>query len=215
LTTVSSTLITEQPSEHVRLTRLPNGVRVVSDAMPGLGTVSVGIWVATGARYEPDFLNGAAHMLEHMVFKGTATRSAIQIASEIEAVGGQMNAYTTRDTTAFYVRLLSGDLPLAVDVLSDLLLAPTIDAAELDRERQVIIQEIGMTEDTPDDLIHDLFQEQAYPGQALGRPILGSRDTVRSISRDALQDYLSRNYAAGRLVGDLPDRAGYDLAVAD
>ena len=146
-----------------------------------------------------------------------------------------MNAYTTRDTTAFYVRLLSGDLPLAVDVLSDLLLAPTLDPTELDRERQVIIQEIGMTEDTPDDLIHDLFQGQAYPGQALGRPILGSRETVRSISRDALRDYLSRNYAAGRLViaaagdvdheafvdmvgerfGDLPDREGFDMALAD
>ena len=235
MTATTSKPVTEQPSETVRLTRLANGVRVISDAMPGLGTVSVGIWVATGARYEPEFLNGAAHMLEHMVFKGTATRSAIQIASDIEAVGGQMNAYTTRDTTAFYVRLLSGDLPLAVDVLSDLLLAPTLDPTELDRERQVIIQEIGMTEDTPDDLIHDLFQGQAYPGQALGRPILGSRETVRSISRDALRDYLSRNYAAGRLViaaagdvdheafvdmvgerfGDLPDREGFDMALAD
>ena len=226
---------TEQITETLTLTRLDNGVRIVTDNMPGLGTVSVGIWVATGARFEPDVLNGAAHMLEHMVFKGTAKRSAIQIASDIEAVGGQMNAYTTRDSTAFYVRLLADDLPLAVDVLSDLLIAPTLDAAELDRERQVIIQEIGMTEDTPDDLIHDLFQTRAYPDQALGRPILGSRDTVSSISRDALQDYLARNYAAGRLViaaagdvdharfvemvaGRFADRAqhdGYPMASAD
>ena len=191
---------TEQINETLNLTRLDNGVRVLTDNMPGLGTVSVGIWVATGARFEPGELNGAAHMLEHMVFKGTAKRSAVQIASDVEAVGGQMNAYTTRDSTAFYIRLLADDLPLAVDVLSDLLLAPTLDAQELDRERQVIIQEIGMTEDTPDDLIHDLFQTRAYPDQALGRPILGSRETVGSISRDALQDYLSRNYAAGRIV---------------
>lgn len=211
-------MTTEQITETLALTRLDNGVRIVTDNMPGLGTVSVGIWVATGARFEPDALNGAAHMLEHMVFKGTAKRSAVQIASDIEAVGGQMNAYTTRDSTAFYVRLLAEDLPLAVDVLSDLLIAPTLDAAELDRERQVIIQEIGMTEDTPDDLIHDLFQTRAYPDQALGRPILGSRDTVSSISRDALQDYLARNYAAGRLViaaaGDV-DHARFVEMVAD
>ncbi|MEO0391740.1 MAG: pitrilysin family protein [Pseudomonadota bacterium] len=226
---------TEQITETVRLTRLANGVRVMTDNMPGLGTVSVGIWVATGARFEPDSLNGAAHMLEHMVFKGTQKRSAVQIASDIEAVGGQMNAYTTRDTTAFYVRLLSQDLPLSVDVLSDLLLTPVLDPGELDRERQVIIQEIGMTEDTPDDLIHDLFQTCAYPGQALGRPILGSRETVSTISRDALQEYLARNYSAGRLViaaaGDVDhddfvalvakrfesreSHAGYQMAQAD
>ncbi|MEM6901958.1 MAG: pitrilysin family protein [Pseudomonadota bacterium] len=229
------TTITETPNDTLKLTRLPNGVRVISDNMPGLSTVSVGIWVATGARYEPVALNGAAHMLEHMVFKGTSSRSAVQIASEVEAVGGQMNAYTTRDTTAFYIRLMAGDLPMAVDVLTDLLLNPTLDQEELDRERQVIIQEIGMTEDTPDDLIHDLFQATAYPDQALGRPILGSRETVRSISRDDLRDYLQKNYAAGRLVfsaagdvdhdrlvemvaaklGDLPAPKGYDWAPAN
>jgi len=227
--------MTVAANETVKVTRLDNGVRVISDRMPGLSTVSVGIWVATGARYEPLALNGAAHMLEHMVFKGTNRRSAAMIASEVEAVGGQMNAYTTRDTTAFYIRLMSRDLPLAVDVLADLLREPVLDQSELDRERQVIIQEIGMTEDTPDDLIHDLFQERAYPGQALGRPILGSRDTVLSISRDGLRDYLMRNYSAGRLLvaaagdvehdklvalvaerlGDLPQNDGYELETAN
>lgn len=205
---------TSQPSETARLTRLPNGVRIMSDVMPGLKTVSLGIWVATGARFEPLALNGAAHMLEHMVFKGAGPRNAAQIAHDIEAVGGQINAYTTRDMTAFYVRMMAEDLPLGIEVLSDLLLAPALDADELERERQVILQEIGMTEDTPDDLIHDLFQERAYPDQALGRPILGSRETVRSISRFALQDYLHRNYAADRIVVVAAGAVDHDRLVA-
>ena len=190
----------QQITENVFLTTLDNGVRVISDQMAGLATASVGIWVDCGSRYEIPALNGAAHLLEHMVFKGTTTRSAEQIAREIEAVGGQINAYTGREQTGFYVKLLAGDLPLGVDILSDLLVNPAIDQQELDKERNVVIQEIGMVEDTPDDIIYDHFQGCAFPDQGVGRPILGTRETVSSMSRDDLHGFLTRHYAANRMV---------------
>lgn len=184
----------------VTITKLTNGVRVISDRMPHVQTVSVGTWVGTGARFEPARLNGAAHLLEHMVFKGTESRSAADIAQEVEAVGGQMNAYTGRETTGFFVKLLAEDLPLGLDIVGDLLRRPVLDPGEMELERSVVIQEIGMTEDTPDDLVFDLFQEQAFPGQALGRPILGTRETVNAMQPDDLRGYMAGNYLPERLV---------------
>lgn len=183
-----------------RVTTLSNGLRVASDPMPGMRTASVGVWVGTGARSEPAAINGVAHFLEHMAFKGTATRSARHIAEEIEAVGGQLNAYTARENTAYYAKVMTDDLPLAVDIIADILINPTLDPEELERERGVILQEIGQCHDTPDDVIYDRFQEVAFPEQAMGRPVLGTVDTVRGMSRDAIRDFMTRRYAAQNMV---------------
>ncbi len=153
---------------------LPNGLRIVTDRMDGVETASIGVWVDVGTRDEPAEINGVAHLLEHMAFKGTERRSARAIAEEIETVGGHLNAYTSREHTAYYARVLKGDVPLAVDILSDILQNSVFDAEELTRERTVILQEIGQALDTPDDLIFDQFQERAYPDPGLGRPLLGS-----------------------------------------
>jgi predicted Zn-dependent peptidase len=160
-------------SETTRITTLDGGLRVATETMASVQTASVGIWVDVGARYEPPEVNGVAHMLEHMAFKGTERRNARAIAEAIEDVGGQLNAYTSREHTAYYARVLADDLPLAVDLLADILQHSTFDEDELSRERTVILQEIGQVHDTPDDLVFDLFQETAFPGQALGRSILG------------------------------------------
>lgn len=200
----------------VRLTTLPNGLRVVSDRMREVETVSVGVWIAAGSRCESPRLNGAAHFLEHMLFKGTARRSALDIAADIEAVGGQMNAYTGRDVTAFYVRLLKEDLALGLDVLADMLLAPALDTAELERERGVVLQEIAQAHDTPDDIVFDDWQETAFPDQAVGRPVLGRPDTVARLSRADIAGYRAAHYGADRMVlsasGKLEHDALVDLA---
>jgi len=138
-----------------RLTTLPNGLRIVSEAMPGLASASVGVWVQAGARHERAEQNGIAHFLEHMAFKGTATRSALQIAEEIENVGGYINAYTSRETTAYYARVLGEDVPLAMDLIADILTASSFAEADVETERGVILQEIGQALDTPDDIIFD------------------------------------------------------------
>ncbi len=180
----------------VQVTRLANGLAVASDPMVGVESVTVGVWIATGARHEPAEVNGVAHLLEHMAFKGTERRSAQAIAEEIEAVGGYLNAYTTREHTAYYARVLAGDIPLAVDILADILQHSTFEEAELERERAVILQEIGQAEDTPDDIIFDHLQAIAFPDQALGRPILGSPEIVRRLNRTVVGSYLRSRYAA-------------------
>lgn len=183
-----------------QITTLPNGLRVATVAMPSVQTASVGVWVDAGARHERPEINGVAHMLEHMAFKGTARRSARLIAEEIENVGGQLNAYTSRENTAYYARVLADDLPLAADILADILQHSTFEPEELERERGVILQEIGQTLDTPDDLIFDLFQETAFPDQSLGRSILGPADIVRGMSRDQLTGYMAEHYAPERMI---------------
>ena len=157
--------------EHLK-TLESNGFRIVSEHMPGLASASVGLWVTAGARNERAEQNGIAHFLEHMAFKGTERRNALQIAEAIEDVGGYINAYTSREVTAYYARVLEADVPLAVDVLADILLNPVFDPQEIETERGVILQEIGQALDTPDDVIFDWLQEQAYPEQAMGRTIL-------------------------------------------
>jgi predicted Zn-dependent peptidase len=183
-----------------QITTLPNGLRVVTDRMAQVETASIGVWVDVGTRNEPAAINGVAHLLEHMAFKGTERRSARAIAEEIETVGGHLNAYTSREHTAYYARVLKDDVPLAVDLLSDILQHSVFDAEELQRERTVILQEIGQALDTPDDLIFDLFQEQAYPDQGLGRPVLGQAEIIRTIERDAIADYMQTHYGAARMV---------------
>jgi len=184
----------------VEVTRLTTGLAVVTDAMPHLETASLGVWVGSGSRNEQADEHGISHLLEHMAFKGTSRRSARQIAEEIEAVGGDLNAATSIETTAYYARVLRADVPLALDVLSDILTDPAFDPEELKREQNVIVQEIGAAEDNPDDLIWDKLQETAFAGQPIGRSILGTPATVRSFDRARLVAYLTRHYRAPKMV---------------
>ena len=179
---------------------LPNGMRIVTDPMDHVETAALGVWVATGTRHEPVELNGISHLLEHMAFKGTATRSARDIAEQIENVGGSLNAYTGREMTAYHAAVLKEDVALAVLLIGDILRNSAFAPEELERERGVILQEIGQALDTPDDIIFDSFQATALPDQPLGRPVLGSEDSVRSIARERLFDYLRRRYTAGNMV---------------
>ena len=184
----------------VEVSKLASGFTIATDAMDHVETVAIGVWVGVGARHETPELNGVSHMLEHMAFKGTERRSAQDIVNEVESVGGQINAYTSRENTAYYLRILAEDVPLAVDILADILRNSTFDHDELERERAVILQEIGQCTDTPDEFIFDQFQATAYPDQALGRPILGSADNVRSLDRGALAGYMKDRYGAQRMV---------------
>jgi predicted Zn-dependent peptidase len=184
----------------IRITTLPNGLRVATDTMSHVESATVGIWTSCGARNETAAENGVAHLLEHMLFKGTEHRNAQQIAEEIEAVGGQMNAYTARENTAYYARVLKEDVGLAVDIVADLLQHSVFDEDELARERSVVLQEIGQANDTPDDIIFDHFQGAAFPDQPMGRPVLGTPDTVSVMSRAALKGYLDTHYTPSELV---------------
>lgn len=183
-----------------QLTTLPNGLRVVSTQMPHVQTAAIGVWVDAGARHEDTATHGISHMLEHMAFKGTKRRDARRIAEEIEAVGGHLNAYTSREQTAYFVRILKDDIPLAVDLLADILQNSTFDKTELARERDVIFQEIGQALDTPDDLVFDQMQEAAFPGQPLGRPILGTLDSVGGFTAENLSDYMQAHYHGATMV---------------
>lgn len=184
----------------IELTTLPNGLRIVTDTVPAVDSVAVGVWAGVGTRNEDMAHNGVAHMVEHMMFKGTPTRTAAQIAEQIEDAGGSVNAYTSREVTAYHIHLLKDDLPMALDVLADIVINPSMPEEEVERERGVILQEIGMTFDTPDDLVFDQFQETAYPGQAFGAPILGRADIISAMKRDTLMDYVRRFYTPSRLV---------------
>src|SRR6202158_5396458 len=184
----------------VEVTTLKSGINVVTDAMPHLETASLGVWVASGSRDEQHDEHGISHFLEHMAFKGTRRRSARQIAEEIEAVGGDLNAATGAETTAYYARVLKSDVPLALDVLADILSEPSFESEEVLREQNVIIQEIGAVADTPDDLIFEHLQIVAFPNQSLGRSILGTPKTVRSFDGGKLRAYLARNYRAPDIV---------------
>src|SRR6058998_2428713 len=164
----------------VEVTRLPSGLVVVTDAMTHLQTASLGVWAGCGSRDERPDEHGISHLLEHMAFKGTSRRTAKQIAEEIEQVGGDLNAATSVETTAYYARVLKADVPLALDVLADILSDPAFDPEEVAREQNVIVQEIGAAQDTPDELVFDHLQSVAFPGQPVGRSILGTPQTVRS-----------------------------------
>ena len=180
----------------VEISKLSNGLTVITDPMAGLESAALGVWVSTGGRNELPPEMGLSHMLEHMAFKGTTTRSARDIAEEIEAVGGYLNAYTSREQTAFHARILKNDVALALDIVADILVNSTFVAGELERERQVVLQELGQARDTPDDIIFDHLQSVIYKDQALGRPILGEEATVIAFTPAALRDYSGRRYRA-------------------
>lgn len=184
----------------VKITTLTNGLRVITDHVPSVESVAVGVWVGVGTRFEDMKVNGAAHMVEHMLFKGTPSRDALQIAEVIENVGGHMNAYTSREMTSYHIHLLKQDLPLALDVLADIVQHSTMPQEEIERERGVILQEIGMCHDTPDDVIFDHFYETAYPKQSFGAPILGTNEIISNMTRDALMGYTQKFYTPKRMV---------------
>ena len=184
----------------LKITKLDNGLRVVTQNMPGLETVSMGIWNAVGGRDEVEANNGVAHLLEHMAFKGTLTKNALQIAETIEDVGGDINAYTSKEITAYYVKLLADDLHYGVDILTDILQNSAFAEEELNRERGVIIQEIGMYLDTPDDMIFDYWQEKAFPNQPMGRSILGKSEIIKTITRDQVEGFMKGYYRPDKMV---------------
>jgi len=196
-----------------QVTTLDNGLRVISEEMPSLETASVGVWVNAGARCEQPETNGISHLLEHMAFKGTHLRSAREIAEQIEAVGGHLNAYTSREQTAYFAKVLKEDLPLAINILADILQNPTFDAEELRREQTVVIQEIGQSQDTPDDIVFDYFQDVAFPDQPLGRPILGSSENVSSFTRETLSTYMDKHYTPSHMVVSAAGNINHDQFV--
>ncbi|WP_415405233.1 M16 family metallopeptidase [Tateyamaria sp. SN3-11] len=181
--------------------------------MPGLASASIGIWVGAGARHEAPDQNGIAHFLEHMAFKGTKRRTALQIAEAIEDVGGYINAYTSREVTAYYARVLQNDVPLAMDVIADILMNPVFDHSEIEVERGVILQEIGQALDTPDDVIFDWLQEQAYPEQPLGRTILGPSERVSAFGREDLSRFIGQHYGPEQMILSAAGAVDHDAIV--
>src|SRR5436190_22143620 len=195
------------------VTRLKNGLRVVSHHMPHVETVSLGVWVAAGARHERQTEHGISHLLEHMAFKGTERRSASDIAEEIEAVGGELNAATSLETTAYYARVLEADVGLALDILADILHIPRYAEDELEREREVILQEIAATRDSPDEIAYELLQDAAFPAQTIGRPILGTVASVKGFNKPDLQKFMKANYGAKRMVLSAAGKIDHDKLV--
>jgi predicted Zn-dependent peptidase len=200
-------------SDAVRLTTLPNGLTVVSEAMPRVETASFGAYVGAGTRNESAAENGVSHFLEHMAFKGTKKRDAAAIAREIENVGGHLNAYTARESTAYYCKVLKEDLPLAADIIGDILTHSTFEPEELERERGVILQEIGQANDTPDDIVFDHFQDTAYPQQPMGRPVLGTEDSIKRMKRETLTGYMTGHYGPHRMVVAAAGALDHDVLV--
>lgn len=184
----------------VDISRLSNGLTIVTHTMAQIESVALGIWVKSGSRNERAEEHGIAHMLEHMAFKGTENRTAYQIATDIEDVGGEINAATSVETTAYFARVLKDDMPLAVDILTDIITSSKFEEEELEREKQVVLQEINATQDTPDDIVFDYFTETAFRHQTIGRPILGTPDSVRSFTSDNLRSFMNEHYSADRMI---------------
>lgn len=179
---------------------LPNGLRLLTETMPHVRSVSIAVWLTRGSRHESDDFSGIAHFVEHMLFKGTATRTAEDIAQAIDSIGGQLDAFTSKEYAAYYIKVLDEHLPLALDLLSDIVLRPAFADEDLERERKVILEEIKMVEDTPDDLVHELFTQHFWEGHPLGRPILGTPKTVEALTADALRSYFEQAYVASNLI---------------
>ncbi|HMC71904.1 MAG TPA: pitrilysin family protein, partial [Mycobacteriales bacterium] len=195
----------------VRRTVLPGGLRVISESVPAVRSVAFGVWVGVGSRDETESLAGASHYLEHLLFKGTRKRDAMAIAAELEAVGGEINAFTAKEYTCYYARVLDADLPLAVDVICDMVTSSVLAGREVENERGVILEEIAMHDDDPGDAVHDIFADVVWPSTPLGRPVLGSVDSISSLSRTAIAGYYRRRYRPENLViaaaGNLDHRA--------
>jgi predicted Zn-dependent peptidase len=200
--------------ESIRRTRLDSGLRVVSESLPSLRSVALGAWVGSGARDERDVEWGASHFLEHLLFKGTDDRSARDIAEAIESVGGEINAFTTHEQTVFYVRVPDTRLPLAVEILADVLWRPAFRDADVESERQVILEEIGMRDDAPDDLVHDLFAAACFPAHPLGREVLGSAASISAMPRDRIAAYHRAHYQPGNMVLAVAGNTTHDDVLA-
>ncbi|WP_434288593.1 M16 family metallopeptidase [Celeribacter sp. SCSIO 80788] len=198
-----------------RIHTLPNGFRIVTELQPSMQSASIGVWVMAGGRHERLEQNGIAHFLEHMAFKGTHRRTPLEIAEVLENVGGYLNAYTSREVTAYYARVLKDDVSLALDVIGDIVLNPIFDPKELELERGVILSEIGQALDTPDDVIFDWLQEATFPKQALGRTILGPAERVRSFTRDDLAGFVEEHYSPERMVLSAAGNIDHDRIVAE
>ena len=194
-------------------TRLDSGLRVVTERLPALRSVAVGFWVATGSRDETDDVAGASHFLEHLLFKGTETRHALEIAEAIESIGGDMNAATGQELTQYYVRVPDRYLPLALEILSDIVWSPALRTDDVESERQVILEEIRMRDDTPDDLVHDLFAEALFPGHPLGREIAGSQETIAKMPRDSVAEYHRAHYQPDNVVIAVAGNFEHDAVV--
>ena len=188
------------PEDAIRREVLPSGLRLVTERMPHVRSVSIGVWLTRGSRHEPRVHEGIAHFVEHMLFKGTETRSAEDLAQQIDSIGGHLDAFTSKEYAGYFIKVLDEHLPLAVDVLSDLVTSPAFDAAEIEREKKVVLEEIKMVEDTPDDLVHEIFAAAMWPGHPLGRPILGEPDTVSALDRAALRRYFEDAYVAPNFI---------------
>src|SRR5207253_574244 len=179
---------------------LDNGIRLVTESMGHVRSVSLGVWLTSGSRHESEQDSGIAHFVEHMLFKGTDTRSAEDIAQAVDSIGGQLDAFTAKEYASYYVKVLDQHLPLAVDILSDIVLRPAFHEIDIEREKKVILEEIKMVEDTPDDLVHELFTQHFWEGHPLGRPILGSKETVESFTPTLLHDYFTGAYVAENII---------------
>ncbi|MGH9410785.1 MAG: M16 family metallopeptidase, partial [Vicinamibacterales bacterium] len=179
---------------------LDGGLRLITEPMPHVRSVSIGVWLTRGSRHEEEPLSGIAHFVEHMLFKGTTTRTAEDLAQAIDSIGGQLDAFTAKEYASYYIKVLDEHVPLAVDLLADIVMNPAFDGEELEREKKVILEEIKMVEDTPDDLVHELFTQHFWEGHPLGRPILGSKETVESFSPEILREYFRRAYVAPNMI---------------
>ena len=179
---------------------LPNGLTILTEKMDHIRSVSMGIWVNSGSRHEDPNVNGISHFVEHMVFKGTTSRSAEDIARQVDSIGGNMDAFTGKETICFNIKVLDEHLPIAVDVLSDMVLHPVFDVKEIVRERGVILEEIKMDEDNPDYLVHEIFTQNFFKDHPLGKPILGTKETVRRFEKAPVMDYYTSKFAPGNLV---------------
>lgn len=193
-------VLDDVPADGVRRTILPGGLRVVTEHVGGVRSASVGIWVGVGSRDEQPSVAGAAHYLEHLLFKGTPTRSALDIAQAVDAVGGELNAFTAKEHTCFYAHVLDDDLELAVDLVSDVVLRGRCDSADVDIERSVVLEEIAMRDDDPEDLVHDAFGAALFGDHPLGRPIIGSVESIEAMTRAQLSSFHRRRYTAPRMV---------------
>src|SRR3954454_22275340 len=199
----------------VEVTKLPSGLTVVTDAMPHLETAALGVWTGVGGRDEQPNEHGISHLLEHMAFKGTTTRSSREVVEEIEAVGGDLNAGTSTETTAYYARVMKADVPLALDVLADILANPSFVPDELEREKSVIVQEIGAAQDTPDDVVFEHLNELCYPDQPIGRSLLGTAKTLKRFDRDMLLGYLDTHYRGPEMVVAAAGAVDHERVVAE
>jgi predicted Zn-dependent peptidase len=197
----------------IRRTRFDSGLRIVTEHLPGLRSAAVGFWVGTGSRDEPDAVAGTSHFLEHLLFKGSPKRHAAEIADAVESCGGDMNAFTGQEITAYYVRVPDRNLDVALDILSDIVWTPALRADEVESERQVILEEIRMRDDTPDDLVHDVFASALFPAHPLGREISGSMESIAAVTREQIADYHAAHYVPSNVVVAVAGNIDHDDVV--